>query len=209
MQRALLLAIAAALMAGCQWQNPFAAFGPSRVPAPTTHQTPPYYPPTPTSPRPLGPQPAIPNQRLSVSAEGVSIGPPTRSGTFADPSDRSPIRVVENPQATARLATAAGRKAAESKNSTARPARSAGGSPPAPQNAPPGSTPQGVPQSSYPPGGRAPAFSRTRGDAFAQGATSGGAGEYKADAAVVPASYQQSAPGFVETTAAAGQWRAR
>jgi hypothetical protein len=209
MERALLLLIAAALAAGCQSQNPFAAFGPSRVPAPTTHQTPPYYPPTATTPLPSGSRSDTLNQRLSVSAEGISVAPPSRSGSFADPNDRSPIRVVENPEATARLAAVPAKNGGQTKSPATPTARPAAGSPAAPQNFLPGIAPKGSPQSNNSPSGRSPAFNRMRSFSSVQPATGDARGELKSDAAVVPASYQQAAPGFVETTAVAGQWRAR
>src|SRR5262245_30008255 len=101
MDRVLLSILASGLLAGCQVQDPFAAFGPSRVPAPKTAQSAPYYPPTNTA----STQPPIPaptaSSRMSVSAEGNPTPPTTSPSRLAtDSSDREPIRIVENPSAT-------------------------------------------------------------------------------------------------------------
>src|SRR5438552_2409440 len=97
MERVLLSIFAAALLAGCQVQDPFAAFGPPRVPSPTTAQTAPYYPPNGSAAK----QPSAPastaTPRISVSSEGNPPPPTTRSRFVADSADRDPIRIVENP----------------------------------------------------------------------------------------------------------------
>jgi len=88
---------------GCQSADPLAVFGPYKVPPPTTAQVSPYYPPTGTTAGQPPDQATSP--RLSISVE---TPPPPISGTrFAtDPIDRHPIRVVENPSAATRTATA-------------------------------------------------------------------------------------------------------
>jgi hypothetical protein len=100
MDRVLLSILASGLLAGCQVQDPFAAFGPSRVPAPKTAQSAPYYPPTNSASK----QPRVPastaTPRMSVSAEGNPPPPTTPSRLATDSADREPIRIVENPSAT-------------------------------------------------------------------------------------------------------------
>jgi hypothetical protein len=108
MDRVLLSTFVAILLTGCQVQDPFAVFGPPRVPAPKTAQSTPYYPPTNTaSNQPPVPAPTA-TPRMSVSAES-SPPPPAPTNRFAtDSADRDPIRIVENPSA-ARTASAPSR----------------------------------------------------------------------------------------------------
>jgi hypothetical protein len=80
-----------ALVAGCQAQNPYAAFGPPRIPAPAANQLP-YYPPGGAS---AAAQPAASSTRPSVSVSGPS-SVATRSSIAVDAADREPIRIVEN-----------------------------------------------------------------------------------------------------------------
>jgi hypothetical protein len=204
MKRVLLLLVILA-MGGCQSQNPYAAFGPQRVPAPTTSEALPYYPPTAaTNAAERGSATtAAPSPRMSVSAEGGASTAPR--GTFAaDPADREPIRVVENP-AAARTASAAARTAPPAVNKSVPSAQPAGGA----NKSPPAAAPSGAPQSGHSPSGRAPAFNRTRGFTAAQPAKSGDTGENRNDPAVAPAGYQQPAATFVEAPTATGAWRAR
>lgn len=100
MNRVLLSILASGLVAGCQVQDPFAAFGPSRVPAPKTAQTAPYYPPTNTASKQPPAPAATAAPRMSVSAEGNPLPPATPSRLAADYADREPIRIVENPSGT-------------------------------------------------------------------------------------------------------------
>ena len=187
MERVLLLPVAAALLAGCQSQNPFVAFGPPTVPSPTTSQTAPYYPPTAIGPKQTTANAPFASPRISVSAEGNSAPPLPRSSFVADPADREPIRVVENPSPPTRTAAATGRGP---KTGNGQPP--AGLQPPAKSAAPSKNTP--TPQSGYFPRGRSPA---------------GSPPGFRADPAVVPAGYQQVAPTFTETPMADGQWRAK
>lgn len=108
MKRLSLLMLSAVFLAGCQVQDPFAVFGPPRVPAPTTAQSAPYYPPTASAPKqPTAIAPAI-SPRISVSAEDKPS--PLNSGSrfAAESTDREPIRIVENPSPT-RTASASSR----------------------------------------------------------------------------------------------------
>src|SRR4029079_17522931 len=108
MTRMILLLFAAALAAGCQTQNPYAAFGPGKVPSPTTSQ-PPYYPPA-AGPRLPSSASSGASPRLSVSAEGATSNPPP-SRFVGEAGDREPIRIVENPATTARTASVPARAA--------------------------------------------------------------------------------------------------
>jgi len=103
MDRLLLLFMALAVASGCKANNPAAAFGPPRVAAPKTLQAPPYYPAG-SNPGQATPPPPI-SGRLSVSAEGNPAPLPAGSIGRSDPAEREPIRIVENPGATARTAT--------------------------------------------------------------------------------------------------------
>jgi hypothetical protein len=187
MERVLLWLGTIALLAGCQSQNPFAAFGPPTVPAPTTSPTAPYYPPTATGPQRATPKSAGPSTRMSVSAEGTSPAP--RSSFAADPADRDPIRVVENSAAQTRTASTGNRSPTPGPSPPQAP-----GAPAAPTKTSTGGKPSATPQSSYWPRSPAPAAA---------------APTFRTDSAVVPAGYQQSAPAFSETPMANGQWRAR
>jgi hypothetical protein len=114
MLRILLVVTAAAAIAGCQVQDPFAAFGPPRVPAPKTAQSTPYYPsPTDGTKSAAAPPPAS-SPRLSVSADDKKPAPAGSTRFASDPADRQPIRIVENPSAGTRTATAPTRPATES-----------------------------------------------------------------------------------------------
>jgi hypothetical protein len=169
MRRVLLSIFAAAFVAGCQVQDPFAAFGPPRVPSPTTAQTAPYYPPTGSAAKQPPAAASAPTPRLSVSAESNPPLPTTRSRFVADSADREPIRIVENPSPT-RTASAANRN-------------------PAPKNP---SAPQ-QPTAQPPVPAKAPPSGKT---------TSPQSGNFRTDPAVAPAT-------FIESSAAAGQWRSR
>jgi hypothetical protein len=143
MTRIVVLLTAAALSAGCQTQNPYAAFGPGKVPPPTTSQ-PPYYPPA-AGPRLPSSASSGASPRLSVSAEGPS-GSPSRSTFAADAGDREPIRIVENPATTARTASVPARVSSPANTQ------------PAP---PPGSiVPQSSPQPSRAPPAKSSGISR-------------------------------------------------
>jgi hypothetical protein len=88
-----------------------AVFGPYKVPAPSTAQVSPYYPPTGTTAKQPIEKTTAP--RVSVSVE--TPPPPISASRFAtDPADRQPIRVVENPSATTRTAAATNRGASTS-----------------------------------------------------------------------------------------------
>jgi hypothetical protein len=193
--------VAIALLAGCQSQSPFAAFGPPTVPAPTTSQAP-YYPPSATVPQRGGSSAAATPQRMSVSAEAPAPAPQLRGTILAEAGDREPIRVVENPQASARTAAAANRGPAPTNSPLPTPNAT---SPAAIQSAP-----AAPPQSGYAPSGRSSAFNRTRGFLTVQPASGNITGGTRADSAVIPASYQQpGTAGFTEAPPASGQWRAR
>jgi hypothetical protein len=115
MRRLLPLIIAASAAAGCKSNNTFAPFGPQTVPAPATLQTP-YYPPTSATTQPT----KSPSERLSVSAQTQPIVSSSIAKTAPEPADREPIRIVENPAAAARMATANSRSTAPA-NSSAQP----------------------------------------------------------------------------------------
>ncbi len=100
MERVLLSVFAAVALSGCQVQDPFAVFGPPRVPAPKTAQTAPYYPPTSSASKQPPPPASTSSPRLSVSAEGTSPPPTSPTRFAADSADREPIRIVENPSGT-------------------------------------------------------------------------------------------------------------
>ena len=125
--------VAMLLAAGCQVQNPLAAFSP-RIRPPTTSQTP-YYPPTSAAPQRTGS--ATPTSpRLNVSAESSPTPLPARS-FVAETTDREPIRVVENPSAT-RTASSTNRTSSPAANSSVPAAPSSNGTP----RSLPGVTPQ-------------------------------------------------------------------
>src|SRR5205809_199927 len=94
MERVLLSIFAAALLAGCQVQDPFAAFGPPRVPSPTTAQTAPYYPPTGSASKQPSAQPAAP----AKAPPGGKTTPP-QSGIFRTDAAVTPAAFVESPSA--------------------------------------------------------------------------------------------------------------
>jgi hypothetical protein len=106
LKRFLLIVSSVLACAGCQSADPLAAFGPYRVPAPTTAQPAPYYPANGTA-APVVSEKAAPT-RVSVSAEGPLV-PASQPRFAAEPSDREPIRVVENPTANTRTAAAPSR----------------------------------------------------------------------------------------------------
>jgi hypothetical protein len=204
------LLLGAVALAGCQAQNPYAAFGPPRVPAPTTSQSLPYYPPSAGAAalQGSGASASAASTRMNVSAEGQPSIQPSRAGLAADPADREPIRVVENAAGGTRTASAAGRATAEPTNNqpTSRPPSGSAG---ANQSTPPRQQPPGAPQLNYAPTEKSPSLSRMRGFFVAQPAKSDGTAGFRSDPAVAPAAFQQAAPTFVEAPAAAGQWRAR
>jgi len=113
MLRILLVVTAVAAIAGCQVQDPFAAFGPPRVPAPKTAQSTPYYPTT-ADAKSASPPPPTGSPRISVSADDKKQTPAALTRFASDPADRQPIRIVENPSAGTRTATAPSRPATES-----------------------------------------------------------------------------------------------
>ena len=194
----------AGLAAGCQTQNPFAAIGPATVPAPTTGQSLPYYPPN-VAGAAAGSAASIPSlaapaksPRVSVSAEGTAPAP-SRAPIVADAADRQPIQIVENSSPAVRTANASTRGMPTGIQAT--PASSLPAtSPPPPANrsitAPPSS------QSLNAPSRITPAASRLRGFAVQDDRVAGSSG-------VAPASYQQPVPTFSEATSVDGQWRAR
>jgi hypothetical protein len=116
MPRVLTFVIAYTLLVGCQTQNPYAAFGPPTIPAPNTTETPPYYPPSGAAAG-AGPKAAVASTRPFVSASGPSI-PAARPTFLADPTDREPIRIVEDNDAAARTAAASRVKAAAPRHPT-------------------------------------------------------------------------------------------
>jgi Prokaryotic membrane lipoprotein lipid attachment site len=182
MKRVFALVGALATLAGCQSQNPYAAFGPATVPPPGL-QTPPYYPPSvgaaTTSAPGTAAAPAATSTRPSVSAEGTLSSTAAGSAFVADPADREPIRVVENPAPAARTA--------QQRSST---------------------SPAVGPSSA--PAGSSPAYNRAPGYVPAPSPTSGqGSSNFRPDRTVTPAGYQQTLGPLVETPADAGQWRAR
>jgi len=114
MLQILLVVTAAAAIAGCQVQDPFAAFGPPRVPAPKTAQSTPYYPTTADATKASAAPPPASSPRVSVSADDKKQMPAASTRIASDPADRQPIRIVENPSAGTRTATAPSRPATES-----------------------------------------------------------------------------------------------
>ena len=99
--------------AGCQSADPLTAFGPYRVPATSTAQATPYYPPPAANSQAAE---SKSNARLSVSAEGP-LAPASKFKMAAEPGDREPIRVVEGPAANTRTATATNRNSATGQSS--------------------------------------------------------------------------------------------
>jgi hypothetical protein len=168
-------------LAGCQSQSPFAAFGSATVPAPKTTQSAPYYPPNPTASTPTA-ETRVASPRLSVSAEDRSAIAIPRSKFLADPADREPIRIVDNPSAATRTATSTNRTAPATNS-------------PAPM--------------ALPPAINTPAATTNRLPPPPSAGSQKGAMKFRTDTAVTPASYQQPAATFVETPAASSQWRAR
>lgn len=107
MIRAFSMLSAAALLVGCQAQNPFAMFGPATVPAPGAQSPSPYYPTgTPQGPIAASGSTGTAASKLpSVSGEPSTLAAPSNR-FVTDPADKQAIRIVENPAAAARLATA-------------------------------------------------------------------------------------------------------
>jgi hypothetical protein len=179
MKRVLLL-IGLSIVAGCQAQNPFAAFGPSTVPTPTAAAALPYYPPagqTAAAGKAIAPPASTP--RISVSADQSSPLAAPRSAFIPDPADSQPVKIVENPSLPA-TRTAAG---------TRSPAPAAGG-------AFPSAAPTAAPRNASP-----PALDRQRG--YLSPPTGNRAG------AVVPASFESDAAAIRPASTGSGQWRAR
>ncbi len=85
-------------LAGCQAQNPYAAFGPHRVPPPGMQTPAPYYPAGGAAPPAAGPAAAAGAKSGRVS---VSVSQPASASTAAVSADdvaaQPPIRIVENP----------------------------------------------------------------------------------------------------------------
>jgi hypothetical protein len=200
------VAAAILLAAGCQAQNPFAAIGPSKVAPPATSQALPYYPAggagvaSGRGGAGAGPAAAERPARISVSAEGAARTGPPQNTIVAEPADREPIRIVENPSGAARTANAA-RNALPPGGTPGGPASGAsGGDRPLPAKA--------VPAAGGNSSGQAlPATSRMRG--FTNRAAGSGRELAPGSSPVSPANYQQAVPSFSETPAAGGQWRAR
>jgi hypothetical protein len=98
---------AVVLLTGCQAQNPFAAFGPARVPPPGMDSPAPYYPPTPSTiaapPKTSSPSAG---SRASISAEPTPLATAASTSIIAEAADKDPIRIVENSSPAARTATA-------------------------------------------------------------------------------------------------------
>jgi hypothetical protein len=149
---------------------------------------------------------------MNVSVEGSAPASSPRTGYAADPADREPIRIVENPAAATRTASAPARSPQSPINPSMPNAQPAVGG--ATKSAP-AAPPAKAPQSGYSPAGRSPAYNRTRGFFTAQPSGSGlqakggGLGSSHNDPAVAQAGYQQAAPTFIESPTADGQWRAR
>ena len=194
MPRVLLIAMLVAAT-GCQTQNPFAAIGPHTVPAPTTGQALPYYPPTVTGGAPAAANTpggastaAAKPARLSVSAEGTpsAIAPP--SAIVAEAADREPIRIVESNAPAARTANAASRGNSASGIQAAPAASVPSGQMQPPPNRVP-VTPGGKSSSSAPPG-NSPAISRMRG--FVAGQPTASGPPPNGSRTVAPASFQEA-----------------
>jgi hypothetical protein len=194
MQRTLLLTGALAL-AGCQSQSPYAVIGPPTVPAPRSAQAPPYYPPLAG-----GGAPALPaSTRPSVSVDRQSELAASPGALSAEPADREPLRIVENPAAAARTAAAPGKPNVPSAAAV-----------PAPLPVPGSGTPAFSPAGKSPAAG-APAKSSS---SFLPPGVNRLRGYHAAPASapptgVVPAGYQQPLPAFAEPAAGAGQWKPR
>jgi hypothetical protein len=202
--RLLLFFIAALCAAGCQASNPYAVIGPATVPAPTTAQAPPYYPPN-NDPAAAPRATAVANTRPSVSAESAPAMEPAAQRTVtqpfvAQPADSQPLRIVENPQAGTRTASA-GRGSTPVGTSPSGPLAL----PPPPTTTPANnSAPRlpGSPQSSRRvPQPAPPAVNRLRGYSATPPASS--------TTGVMTASYQEPLPGTSPPTPANGAWRAR
>ena len=116
MRRVLHFVGACMLLAGCQSQNPYAAFGPPTIPAPSTTQTPPYYPPSGGAASANEKGPAT-SDRPSVSVRGPSP-PAARSAVIPEAADQEPIRILEDSAAAARTAAASRAKAPPPRQST-------------------------------------------------------------------------------------------
>ena len=122
MQRTGVVIAASLLLAGCQAQNPFAAFGPARVPPPGMDATAPYYPPSPgTIAAPPSQSSPATGTRASISAPSSPLGSSSPS-IVAEPADREPIRIVENPAPAARTAAVPARSPAPASGSNTPPA---------------------------------------------------------------------------------------
>jgi hypothetical protein len=185
MQRVVILILAPLCLAGCQVQDPFAVFGPQRVPAPSTVQSSPYYPPTAGAAKPPPLASAAGSPRLSVSAESAPLPllvPTPRLA--AEPGDAEQIRIVENPNPPTRTATVPSRPTTPSKAQQQ----------PGPLMPVPTKSGEKPPQSRLVPEGP-------------QGGPSATVARF--DSAVAPASFNQPGSPFRETATAADQWRTR
>jgi hypothetical protein len=206
MTRGFTLLVALAMFAGCQTQNPLAAFGPATIDAPRSAQAPPYYPPTTltgdkTSSPSSGATSTAATPRLNVSAETVALSVPQK--TTAQQADQEPIRIVENPTAAAKTASASQRDIRPS-NTSAPGTHSATPTTVPPNNLPASSinTKQSGLSPTRPPIG----LSRTRGYAVSTPPVVAGA---KNSSRIIKTSHEEEAPTFVETAAAEGTWRSR
>ena len=109
MKRQVAMLGAAVLLAGCQAQNPYALFGPNRVPTPGMQAPAPYYPANASAAPATNANSAI-GGRTSVSV--ATPAPGTSSMTMTDAGDKEPIRIVENPAPAARTATSGATRSA-------------------------------------------------------------------------------------------------
>lgn len=101
MPRALLLTVVAVylaltLQAGCSLQNPYALFGPAKVPAPASAEVAPYYPAGITASAKPKADATSARPSISVTSPAVSAPPVTR---FSHTTDEEPIHIAENTKA--------------------------------------------------------------------------------------------------------------
>ena len=85
------------MLSGCSLQNPYALFGPSKVPAPASAEVAPYYPAPATASAqppsaPSGSRPSI-SVSAPASAAALAVSPSKNGG------DEEPIRIAENTRA--------------------------------------------------------------------------------------------------------------
>lgn len=87
--------VVCSLLVGCSMQNPYALFGPSRVPSPASAEISPYYPAGVTAVAPSKSDQAL-STRPSISVSTVSE---PLAAVPASTSGEEPIRIAENPAA--------------------------------------------------------------------------------------------------------------